>query len=147
MQNCDRLARIHVKRVHEEVVRLHDIDAIRSERGGRKIFHVCADNLIYAAAHRGCQNMPVFRLAGHRRNQAFIAGDLPISEVLAQRGEATANPILITSLGDQIALCFVKNRFGPAHRTHIALSESDRAIQQRNSVNDVRVEQNREPRN
>jgi hypothetical protein len=67
--------------------------------------------------------------------------------VLAQRGEATANPILTPSLGDQIALRFVKDCLGPANGTQIALSESDRTIQQRNSVNDIRVEENSEPRN
>jgi len=91
--------------------------------------------------------MAIFLVAYHGRDQILVASDLPVLEVFAQRYESTTNPVLIATIGDEVTLCFFQNGGSPAHGTEIALSESDRTVEQRDSVDDVRVEYDREPRN
>jgi hypothetical protein len=111
-----------VKCVQEKVVRRHDFDVVRSDGRRREVLHVRSDDLISGSADSSGENMPIFLIAGQARDEIFIPIDLPVAEVLAQGLETAANPVLMTALRDQIALCFFKNCACPAYGTKFALS-------------------------
>jgi hypothetical protein len=73
--------------------------------------------------------MAVFLVARHRGDQVLVPGDLPVIEVCPQRREAPANPLLVATVVDQVALGFLQDRGRPAHGAQVALGEPDRRIE------------------
>jgi hypothetical protein len=73
---------IEIHNVHQELIRLADLDPVRSGRLGREVAHIPRHQLIDARADGGREHVTVFLVVGHRRDEELESLDNRFGERL-----------------------------------------------------------------